>query len=357
MSFKHLFHSSREVFGLDVGSSYVKAVQLHKDKKGYSVVKAGWMEIARDVINDKVDIKEAVSAIRKCVKSAQIKTKYAVCGIHGPNVALRRFRFPAMEAEQVEAAVSSEAEQVCPFEAGQYIIDYQLCNNGTAGMSDAGNAEAGREVRGILAAATLDIVGRKNQLAKAASLNCVLMDVDGLALLNCLLESQSHNPKDKTAIICIGSKFTNFAALDASGVPFVRDIPHAADEIINSLAAGHNVSSQAMRDILSGPPDKDIADFQSNMEKACSKLTGDITQTLRYYSIEGGQKIEKILVCGGFAQTKGFIKFLNKKLAAETVLWNPFDEMRFNCNPQSADFLKKHGSGFALAAGLAMRTI
>lgn len=357
MNFKRLFYGSRDVFGLDVGSSYVKAVQLRQDEEGYSLITAGCTEIAQDDGDDRAKISNTISAIRECIKSAQIKTKYAVCGIRGPNVALRRFRFPAMEAEEIDEAVLSEAEQACPFEQGQFIVDYQLFNNSSDSMSGSGNSQTGSEIRGMLAAATMDFVGHKSQLVKAASLNCVLMDVDGLALLNCFSGCERGERTDATAVICVGSKFTNFAILSGDGIPFVRDISHAADEIINNIANKHNVSSQVVRDILNGSSDKNIAEFKGSIESACARLTGDIAQTLRYYSAQEGQGVGRIFVCGGFARAKGFIELLNRQLPTEAVLWNPLEKMRFDSAAQGIEIVKEHGCGLALAAGLAMRTI
>jgi type IV pilus assembly protein PilM len=263
-----------------------------------------------------------------------------------------------MEAEEIDKAVLSEAEQACPFDEGQFIVDYQLFNNSSGSMSGSGNSQTGREIRGMFAAATMDFVGHKSQLVKAASLNRVLMDVDGLALLNCFSEFEKPEHTDATAVICVGSKFTNFAILSGDGIPFVRDIPHAADEIINNVANKHNVSSEVVQDILNGSSDKKIAEFKGSMESACTRLTGDIAQTLRYYSAQEGQcEVGRIFVCGGFARAKGFIELLNAQLPTKAVLWNPLEKMRIDSAAHGIEVVKEYGCGLALAAGLAMRTI
>jgi type IV pilus assembly protein PilM len=357
LDFKRLFYGSRDVFGLDVGSTYIKAVQLRQDKQGYSVVAAGRTKIAGGS-GDRVKTNNIVKAIRECIKSAQIKTRYAVCGISGPNVALRRFEFPAVETEEIEGVVLSEAQQACPFEDGQYIVDYQLFKNNTVGaLAEPGGYREGGPIRGVLAAATMDIIGHKSQVVKAASLDCVLIDVDGLALLNCFLESEKREHNEPTGILCVGSKITNFAVLGKDGVPFVRDIPHAADEIVADVAEQGNLSLQGVRDIMRDGPAKEMVRIEAGMKTACGRLTGDVAQTLRYYKAQEGLAVRRIYVCGGFAGVKGFVELLSSQLPAEAVLWNPFDRMRFDDSVRSAEMFKEHGSGLALAAGLAMRTI
>ncbi len=358
LNFKRLFSGKRDVFGLDVGSSYVKAVQLHQDENGYSVIAAGRTEVMGDGADDRAKINNLVTAIRKCVKSAQIRTKHAVCGICGPSVALRHFKFPpAMEAEEIEEAVLSEAEQVCPFERGQFIVDYQLFHNARGKLQESANSQQNNKIQGVLAAATTNMIGYKDQLVRAASLNCVLMDVDGLALLNCFLECEKPEHSETIAILGVGEAFTNLAILGSNGIPFVRDIPHAADEIIDHVAGEHNLSGQAARDILCGSPDKDIGEFKGSLERSSAKLIADIAQTLRYYTVEDGQAVAKIFVCGGFARANGFIELLNNQLPLEVVLWNPFNKMRYGEAAHGIEMLKEQGFALALAAGLAMRTI
>ena len=357
MNFKRLLSGKRDVFGLDVGSSCVKAIQLRRDENGYSVIAAGRTEVIQDGTDNRGQIKNIVTAIRKCVKSAQIKTKHAVCGISGPNVALRHFEFPVMEAGEIEEAVLLEAGQVCPFEQGQFIVDYQLFRNSGGNLQETANSQQSDKIQGVLAAATMGMIGYRDQLVRAASLNCVLMDVDGLALLNCFLECEKAEHTETIAILGVGGTFTNLALLGSDGIPFVRDIPHAADEIINHVADEHNLSPQAARDILCGLPDKDIGEFRDSLKTASAKLIADIVQTLRYYTAEEGHAVGKIFVCGGFAWANGFIELLNNQLPLEVVLWNPFNKMRHDDAAHGIEMLKEHGCALALAAGLAMRTI
>jgi type IV pilus assembly protein PilM len=357
LNFKRLFSGNRDVFGLDVGLSYVKAVQLRQDENGYSVIAAGRTEVMGDGADDRAKINNLVTAIRKCVKSARIKTKHAVCGICGPSVALRPFKLPVMETKEIEEAVLSEAEQVCPFERGQFIVDYQLFHNARGKLQESANSQQNNKIQGVFAAAATNMIGYKNQLVKAASLNCVLMDVDGLALLNCFLECEKPERSETIAILGVGEAFTNLVISGSNGTPFVRDIPHAADEIINHVAGEHNLSGQAARDILCGSPDKDIGEFKGSLERSSAKLIADIAQTLRYYTVEEGQGVAKIFVCGGFAGTNGFIELLNNQLPLEVVLWNPFNKMRYGGAAHGIEMLKEQGFALALAAGLAMRTI
>lgn len=358
MDLRHLFSGRKDVFGLDIGSTFVKAVQLQKDENGcYKLIAAQRTEIIPTNSNNRAKTESIVRAIRRCVQKGHIKTKYAVCGVYGPNVAARRFRFPALLQEEISDAVLFEAEQVCPFESGQFIVDYQLINNENSEKFN--KTKKAEKTSGVLVAATPDVIGRKSQLTRAASLNCVLMDINGLALLNCLIGCQNLKEGETTAVLDIGSQFATLAILHDDGLPVVRDIAYAANEIIDKIAAENNRPAQEVRDFLSAsnPQNNTIIDLTAPLEKACDKLIAEITETLRYYTIQEGSVVDKILVCGGFAGAKGLIDLLNAQLPPQVTLWNPLSRLKHDPEARGIEIIDEHGPSLVVAAGLAMRTI
>ena len=89
----------KEVMGLDIGSSRVKLIQLRKDNGGYAVTAAGITEIAASEGNNNRQKINTVSAIRQCLELTAVKTEFAVCGVSGPEVAVRDFEFPPLPSE------------------------------------------------------------------------------------------------------------------------------------------------------------------------------------------------------------------------------------------------------------------
>jgi len=349
---KHLFEFKKtDVLGLDIGSCAVKMVALRKNDTGYTTTAAGITEIAASE-DDNQRRTNTIRAIRKCFESARIKTKLAVCGVNGQEVAVRDFEFPSLLPEEIAAAISLEASQVCPFSAEDSAVDYHLMPK-----DDDDN-----ETSGVLVAATNTLIKSKTQLAKEARLNCILMDVDGLALLNCyngLEDGQEDSQTNRTiAILNVGGSYTTLAIMDNDGRPFIRDMTYSGNDIMAQIAAENNTSMETVGGILSGDPATIEPGFHDSLEKACQKLIADVTETLRYYTAQSSSSnVEKILVSGGFALVGGFVELLNRRLGAEAVLWNPFDKIPCDGNRQCEDILSKAGPAMAVAAGLAMRTI
>ena len=338
----------REVLGLDIGSSAVKIIQLRKDGADYTVTAASIADIAAgENSNDLIEI-NTVGAICKCLESMGIQTRLAVCSVCGPEVAVRGFQFPLLRPEEIEGAILLEAGQVCPFNVDDASVDYQLIPNGDGKIS------------GVLVAATNKVLKRKIQFAEEASLNCVLMDVDALSLLNCFSECEKPEAGQTTAILNVGSSYTSLAIMGNNNLPFVRDMAYAGKDIIQQVASENNLSTEAVGKILfSGEsPDHPQSELIDSLARACQKLIVGVSETLRYYTAQGKTAVvDNVFVCGSFALVKGFIELLDSQLPARAVLWNPFDKMRCDTGQPCRDILAKKGPAMAVAAGLAMRSI
>ncbi len=333
-----------ELLGLDIGSYAVKAVRLREDEAGYTVTAAGITEIA--VSEEDNNHRNTVNAIRECIESTGRKMKLAVCGLSGPEVAVRDFEFPSLSNSEIDGAVLFEASQVCPFNAADSAVDYHLIPNDDD------------KTRGILVAATNASIKSKVQLTKDAALKCVLMDVEGLALLNCFNGLANDSEKSTVAILNIGGTHTTVAIIGNNGRPFIRDITYAGDDIIKQIAADKGMSTEDVKRILFGDSTASQINLKDSLEKACQKLIDDVSKTLRYYATqEQSRPVEKIFVCGGFVLTKGFIELLKRRLGAETVLWNPFEKIRCDTTQRFGDICNKKGPALAVAAGLAMRSV
>ncbi len=350
MDWKRLLKFTQdEVLGLDIGSSAVKIVQLRKDDTGCTVTAAGIVEIA-DAAEDNNTRREinTVRAIRSCLQLTGIQTQLAVCSVCGPEVAVRYFKFPILPPEEIEGAVLLEAKQVCPFNVDDSAVDYQLIPDGENSVS------------GVLVATTNKLMKRKSRLTEDASLNNVLMDVDGLALLNCFNEYEKDEAGRTMAILNVGNSYTNLTIIGNNALPFIRDMAYAGDDIVKQIAIENDVSAKTVSDILYGcenssQPQLELGD---SMKKACQKLIIDVTETLRYYTAqEKSGFVEKVFVCGGFALVKGFVELLDNQLPTTAVLWNPFDKIRCDAGWQCEDILQKNGPAMTVAAGLAMRSI
>jgi type IV pilus assembly protein PilM len=249
--------------------------------------------------------------------------------------------------EEINGAVLLEAKQVSPFNTDEGAVDYQVITSDPNGT------------KGILVATTNKLLKEKTRFMENAALHSILVDVDGLALLNCFRGCQECIAGQTTAILNVGSSYATLAIASDDDLPFIRDLTFAGKAIIEYIASKGNVPVGTVESILAGHenPDKINTNLREGMEAACNKLITDVTETLRYYAVRNkSETIEKIYVCGGFALVDGFMDLLKTQFPA-AVLWNPFEKISYDASAPYAEILRTKGPAMAVAAGLAMRAV
>lgn len=334
--------------GVDVGSAAAKIVQLHKGSHGWTVTAAGIVRMAHQ--NGRDYRQNSVRAILDCIELSGSTTRLAVCGVGGPDVAVRSFEISFPQPSEIEQAIAAEARRACPFDTDDLRLDYRLFSRSDGKAS------------GYVAAATSRLVSSKLNIIKEAGLRCALVDVEALALINCYSQTMKSDADCSAAILNIGSSFTTFVAESANAQPFVREIRFAGRDIIDRMAGESGIPADQVEASLF---DTGLAAEESagKLREASSPLVTEITKTLRYYeSQQGSAPVRELLVCGGFASARGLTDVLSGQLSIKAVLWNPLEKMRvgFARNHNKVlrqNVLRKCGPAMAVAAGLAMRSI
>jgi type IV pilus assembly protein PilM len=323
-------------------------VQLRKDNGSWALTAAAVVEIAQGA-GAAGGRKEAqiVAALKDCLRSMGVSTQMAVCGVSGPEVAVRSFNFPVLPLEEMEGAVRLEASQLCPFNIDDCSISYQVISKGDNSVS------------GILVAATNKVIERINRCVESASLHSVLIDVDGLALLNCFSEVEKPAADRTIAVLNVGGNWANLGIMGNNSPPSVRDIACPGNEIGRVRGARQEPSVETVEQALLVGADEGEAQSEPGrtFHMAFEKLAEDVNETLRYYAArERSAFVEKLFVCGGLAGVEGFVEWLGRQLGLEAVLWNPLEKITCEANHDCGELVMQQGPAMAVAAGLAMRS-
>lgn len=334
------------VLGVDVGSTSVKVVQTRKHGTGYAITAAAFADIPSTQNEDANErTKSVLQAVSSCLDDLQTQSPYAVSGVCGPEVAVRGFSFPPLAREELDGAVQLEASQVCPFMVEEAVVDYHVVSHHENG------------VEGILVAATRDCVQAKREVIKHSSLQNVLMDVDGLAVLNCFTGGRAYSGP-ATALFNIGGRFTNSVIIDEEGIPVVRDVCRGAESIIARTAADTDLTDAQVRAYLFGDGQEGMDELIAPvLERACGELLSEMNNTLRYYAARDDEGVvEQIFLTGGFARGRGVGETLDAHLPGQVRVWNPMEHYPCEGDKRSRTVLEQKAGLFAVAIGLALRT-
>jgi Tfp pilus assembly PilM family ATPase len=168
-----------EWIGLDVGTRSVKLIRLRRSESGYSVTAAAMVDIPPvENAEGETDSRRITAALKECLARAQVRERYAVCGVAGPEVMVRGFKFPPLPLKAMDQAVQLEAQSVCPLDIKSSVLDYQLVQS----VSEAAE-QAQQEVRsqsGLMVVGTDRVIRQRISQVTAAGIKPVLMDAEAL---------------------------------------------------------------------------------------------------------------------------------------------------------------------------------
>ena len=118
---------TRESFGLDIGSSAVKVVQI-RNGNGHRLTALGMVPLDPDTISEGAIKQPAViaAAIREAVMMAGVRSRDAVIGVSGRELIIKKVQIPEVPAKELHDAVQLEAEHHIPFAIDEVFLDFHV---------------------------------------------------------------------------------------------------------------------------------------------------------------------------------------------------------------------------------------
>ena len=347
-----------QLIGLDIGTTAVKAARIRRKGDAVTVVAVARAALDQAGHENAPAGDKTALAIWRCLHILREPDGAVVCGLAGPDIAVRTFDFPALPPKQLHSAVELEAALVCPFDVNESAVAYQVLQGPSAKVRAHLTKEGSTErMTGIFAAAKNSVIGQRRELCERGKAYCMMVDVDGLALLNCLEVCKVRAAGERALVLNAGSAYTNVAIISDDGLPFVRDIPYAAEAILNHISRNTSRPKQAIVEALTGADEAKARDLRPSLNEACSTLADRVLETVRYYGTRGSDPaLDRVLLCGGFAQAPAVTDTLASLLGGKVELWNPLATLPC-ARPVRRNEVFEQGPAFAVALGLAMRSL
>ena len=355
MSFlnKKICSSSAGIFGLDLSDLSIKLVKFEDDGLEQKIASYGSLQLPVGAVSDG-EIKnpaQVVTSIKKLLEISgpqKIKTKKVVCSLPETKAFLRIVSIPKMEENEIGEAVKWEMEANIPLPLEQVYYDWQM-------VTEALIAEKNK-LNLLVVAVSKTTVDEAIEVIEKAGLEVVGLEIESIAQNRSLLGKADCN---KTVLVVdIGDRRTSFS-ISKEGVPcFTSSVPLSGQFLSDVIAKGmgisfqeaekikfeHGIGSDAKKDPLFKLVEPVLENFSQEIEKSMSFYLSDLG-----YSAN----IDKIIICGGGANTKGIVPYLSKKLNREIQLGDPWSNVNFG---KKLPIIEKSQSlQYSTAIGLALK--
>lgn len=344
-----LFSKKVDPIALDIGSTFIKLVQLKGSKGNYQLMKFGMVPLPPEVIVEGavMDAGRVVDAIKELLASQQVKTKDTVLSVSGSSVIIKRIAVADMTDEELSESIKWEAEQYIPFSIDDVNVDFQKIGAG----AQEGQADV------LLVAVKKDKINDYVNLVKEAGLEPVVLDVDAFALAN-MYELNYEQEPGITALLNIGASVMNINILRDGASIFTRDITVGGNRYTEALQREFGLTYEDAEKVKKGESVEgaDSGQVDGVMSSVTEDIVSETQRSLDFFrSTTGSEQVSRVLVSGGCARIGNFTSALAERIEIPVEITNPFKNIKVDPKRFNPLSLQEAGPQSAVAVGLAIR--
>lgn len=334
-----LERKTEETVGLDIGTYSVKIASIKKEAMG-NVLSS--YNIKRLALSDKTVKLELL--IDEALKELDLKPANVNLSVSGANVIVRFINLPKMNREQLENALTFEAEKYIPFDINEVIMDFLIL----------GDAPEPGQMRVLLAAARRDLVDSRLKIMEKLNIPVSLIDIDSFAMFNAFTEANKGLTEEGRALINLGYSQTNVLISVGEMPCFMRQIQIGGKDITEAISKTRTVSFDEAEEMKLRGDEADREAIKQATFSVLEDLIREIQLSFGYFDNRFGKSVSEIYCCGGVLYQAGVTEFLAERTGLQVKAWNPAKGMKVaeHLSLEDIDIL---GPQLAVSIGLALR--
>ena len=347
------FSKSKNVVGLDIGSSAIKLVEL-KEKKGgtYQLVKMGVERLSPEAIVDGsiMDSSMVVETISRLNSEKGVKNSNYATSLSGHSVIIKKISLPAMSPDELAESIQWEAEQYIPFDINDVNLDY-------VPLSSPGS---GDQIEVILVAVKKEKINDYTSVISQTGKVPVLVDVDAFALQNCYEMNHDVNESRVIGLVNIGASVTNVNVLSGTNSLFWRDITFGGNQYTDAIQRELSLSFEQAEDLKRGKTvgDHTIQQVIPILNSVSEDFAGELRKTLDFFTAtSGAERVDEIVLAGGGSGVLNLDATLRDKFSIPVSIMDPFRNVTVDEGEFNPEELAEIGPSMAIAVGLAIRKL
>jgi type IV pilus assembly protein PilM len=317
--------AARTAIGLDIGTSGVRAAELSFGKHGITLEKFGQVALPEGSVRDGevVDQDAVAEAVRQLWAHTKFSSKKVVIGVSNGKVIVRQVDLPWLPDDELKTSLPFQVQDFIPIPVEHAVLDFLAL--------EEYEAEGGaRMLRGLLVAASRDMVMSAVSAVQAAGLTATVVDLTSFAVLRSLGNESDANDAivgdaaSVEAVVDIGARVTNIVIHEGGTPRFVRILLMGGADITEAVADRMGVPLEQAEAVkqqvgLAGlvsdrPEDQAVARV---MDSSGQAFVDEVRGSLDYYMAStGSAPLTRIVVSGGGGRLAG----LTDRLATATRL-------------------------------------
>lgn len=337
-----------DFFGLDIGTTAVRLVQLRGGSNPKSLVKYAYVPLDGNISqsDSKTDQQHLGRVVAQLVSQARLTTKNVAVGIPSGRVFTTVADIDRLSTGEMAKAIRYQADGLIPTPLAESKIDWAL-------IGDSPVDKTKQEI--LLSSVPNKFVEARLDMLESIGLNVIAFEPDNLALARALVPEDSATAQ---LVLDVGRKSTDLVVA-MGGVPHLtRSIPTGAEAVIRAASQNLNIdAAQAEQFVFKFGLSQEKLEGQvlHAISGTVDLLTTEIDKSIKFFQTRYvGMKIERIVVTGGASVIPEFPLHLANKFGLNVEIGNAWRNVTFSRDRQNE--LLTLSNQFGVAVGLAERT-
>lgn len=342
-----LLNGVSSFFGLDIGTTAIRIVQLRGNGPVKSLVRYAYVPVdSKIVLSDaKSDQQRLSQAIKELIDQARMNTRNVAVGIPSQRVFTGVVDFDRLPPNELSKAIRYQADSLIPTPLEKSKIDWAV-------IGDSPKDKTKVEV--LLSSVENNFVEQRLDMLESIGLDVIAFEPDNLALTRALVAQDAVQPQ---MVIDIGSKATDIVVTMNGAPRLTRSIPTGAEAIIRSAGQNLNIDDKQARQFVFKfglSRDKLEGRIYEAIIGTVDLLTSEIDKSIKFFQSRYTElPMNRIIVTGGASALPEFPLYLANKFAVEVEIGNAWRNVSFA--PERQNELLAVSNHFGVATGLAER--
>lgn len=334
-------------FGLDIGTTAVRLVELHGNGPIKTLIKYAYVPVDSKVVlsDSKSDQQKLAQVIKDLLAQARMTTKNVAVGIPSQRVFTAVVDFDRLPAAELAKAIRYQADSLIPTPLESSKIDWSV-------IGDSPKDKTKLEV--LLSSVENTFVEQRLDMLESIGLEVIAFEPDNLALTRAMV-AQDNNTSQM--VLDVGSKTTDLVVTMNGAPRLTRSIPTGAEAIIRAAAQNLNIEDKQARQFVFKfglGRDKLEGRIYEAIISTVDILTGEIDKSIKFFQTRyTDAPITRMIVTGGASALPEFPLYLANKFGLEVEIGNSWRNVSFS--PERQNELLAVSNHFGVAAGLAER--
>lgn len=335
-------------FGLDIGTTAIRLIQLRGSGSTKALIKYGYIPIDPKISQSdaKADQQKVMQAVRELLEQTKVSSSDVAVGLPSNKVFTTVVDMDRLSPTEMQKTIMLQADALIPTPVSESKLDWAV-------IGDSPKEQGKVEV--LLSSVPNEFIETRLDLLESIGLNVIAFEPDSLALARALLPPDNPAPM---MVIDIGSKTTDII-ISMNGSPrLIRSLPTGSDAIVRSALQNLNIDEQqAQQFVFKFGLGKDKLEGQiyNAIIGTVDLLVSDIDKSIKFFQARyPNNAIDRIIVTGGASVLPEFPLYLANKFGLNVEIGNAWRNVAFPADRQNE--LLGISNHFGVAAGLAERS-